>query len=56
MVRCFPVGIDPGKELWLLAPAHHRETQHVRVAMEFLGGFLAEKVRTGLAGSSDAST
>lgn len=46
MIRCFPAGIEPGKELWLLTHERHRDTPHVRVAMDFLGSFLTRLVKS----------
>jgi len=48
MVRCFPVGADPGKQLWLLTHERHRHTAHVRTALDFLGTFLSSLVRSRL--------
>ena len=46
MLRCFPVGVDPGKELWLLTHERHRHTAHVRTALDFLGSFISNLVRS----------
>jgi DNA-binding transcriptional LysR family regulator len=48
MVRCFPVGIDPGKQLWLLTHERHRHTAHVRTALDFLGGLISNLVKSRL--------
>jgi DNA-binding transcriptional LysR family regulator len=45
MMKCFPVDIDLGHEIWLLAPARHRDTAHVRVFLDFLSTHLTTLAR-----------
>lgn len=48
LVRCFPVSIPSGKEIWLLAPERHRKTPQVRLALNALASSLTSIVRRRL--------
>jgi DNA-binding transcriptional LysR family regulator len=48
IVRCFPLDIETGKEVWLLAPERHRRTPHVRVVLDFLGTHLFAVIQARL--------
>ncbi len=48
LVRCFPVSVPSGKEIWLLAPERHRKTEPVRVALNALSKSLTSIVRQRL--------
>lgn len=45
MTQCFPVDVDLGHEIWLLAPARHRDTPHVRIFLDFLSNHLTTLAR-----------
>jgi DNA-binding transcriptional LysR family regulator len=44
LVRCMPVDVRTGKEVWLLTDAMHRNVPRVRVVLDFLGSFLTRRV------------
>lgn len=45
MTRCFAVDVETGHEIWLLAPARHRDTPQVRVFLDFLSNHLTTLAR-----------
>ncbi len=38
--KLFPIDIEVGKEIWLLAPERHRKSAHVRILLDFLSNHL----------------
>lgn len=45
MIRCFAVDVETAHEIWLLAPARHRDSPHVRVFLDFLSNHLTTLAR-----------
>jgi DNA-binding transcriptional LysR family regulator len=45
LVRCMPLPVDVGKELWLLAPERLKKAPHVRVLLDFLATRLSDEIR-----------
>jgi hypothetical protein len=46
LIRCMPLPVDAGKELWVLAPERLRKARHVRILMDFIGNHMLEALRT----------
>lgn len=45
LVRCMPLPVNLGKELWLLAPERLKKAKHVRVLLDFLSSHLTNDLR-----------
>jgi DNA-binding transcriptional LysR family regulator len=45
LIRCIPLDIDTGKELWVLAPERLRKTPHVRILLDFLANHVTGVLR-----------
>ena len=43
LVRCMPLGVGTGNQLWLLAHERHRNTPRIRIVLDFLSSHLAMK-------------
>lgn len=47
IVRCMPLPVSSGKEVWALAPQRLRKAQHVRILLDFLASHLTNALRQG---------
>ncbi len=45
-IRCMPVDVQTGKEVWLLAHERNRQTPRIRIVLDFLTEHLMKKVQT----------
>lgn len=43
LVRCMPLGVGSGNQLWLLAHERHRNTPRIRIVLDFISSHLATR-------------
>jgi DNA-binding transcriptional LysR family regulator len=45
LVRCMPIDVDTGRELWVLAPERLKKARHVRILLDFLANHLTDTLK-----------
>ena len=45
LIRCMPLPVETGKELWILAPERLKKAPHVRLLLDFLASYLTNAIR-----------
>lgn len=45
IIRCMPLPVRTGKEIWLLAPERLKKVRHVRILLDFLANHLTGQIR-----------